>query len=167
MEKRVTATKDKKTGRVISVKPVKNSEREYANELQRPLNYDIITNLAGKMFSNSEIAATLDMNRETFRRRLKVDETLRNCIDLGKELGKGNLRKSMYDRAVKDGNTVLLIWLSKNYLGMSDKQEIAIEDKKSTGVLLVPQQITPQAWAKKNSQGEVSEYDETPNTKVV
>lgn len=166
MEKRIRAKISQKTGRVLSVKPIANSEQKYKNELVRPLDYDIIEKLAGKLFSGLEIAACIQMNRETWRRRLKVDETLRDTLERGKELGKGNLRKTMFDRAVKDGNTTMMIWLSKNYLGMSDKAEVEIADKKPTGVLLVPSQVSPSDWLKKNSEGEISEFDETPKSNL-
>lgn len=165
MEKRVRATK--KGNKIVSVAPVKDSERNYKTELERPLDYDIIGKLAEKQYSGVEIAATISMNRQTWQRRLKVDETLRDAVADGKERGKAILRKSMYDKAVKDGNTTMMIWLSKNYLGMADKAEIDVGDKKPTGVLVVPSQTTPEQWAKTNGAVEISEYDETPKSNVV
>lgn len=38
--------------------------------------------------------------------------------------GKMSLRRAMFEKATKDRNTTMMIWLSKQYLGMSDKVEV-------------------------------------------
>lgn len=38
--------------------------------------------------------------------------------------GKMSLRRAMYEKAVKDGNTAMMIWLSKQYLGMQESVQV-------------------------------------------
>lgn len=38
--------------------------------------------------------------------------------------GKISLRRAMYEKAVKDRNTTMMIWLSKQYLGMTDTVQV-------------------------------------------
>ena len=43
-----------------------------------------------------------------------------DLLEVNKNKGKASLRKRMYEKAMK-GNDKLLIWLSKQYLNMSDR----------------------------------------------
>lgn len=38
--------------------------------------------------------------------------------------GKMSLRRAMYEKATKDRNTTMMIWLSKQYLGMQDTVQV-------------------------------------------
>lgn len=60
------------------------------------------------------------------------DELKMNLCDLKQECrkeGKARLTSKLYDVAVKQGNPAILIWLSKNWLGYTDKIEQKIETK--------------------------------------
>lgn len=48
-----------------------------------------------------------------------------------RQSGKELLRKKLFDIAMK-GNVTMLIWLSKNYLNMTDKQDINFEYRQMT-----------------------------------
>ena len=77
--------------------------------------------LAALGLSNGEIAAVLDCSPDTIERNFK--ETLR----WGREKRNASLRRKQYEVALS-GNPTLLIWLGKQYLEQSDKQEIAGKD---------------------------------------
>ena len=62
-----------------------------------------------------EIASVLNVSARTLKRNYA------EIINQYKEKGKASLRKKMWDKAVKKDNTNMQIFLSKNYLGMSDK----------------------------------------------
>ena len=76
---------------------------------------DILKNLASIGCPTYEIASVLNVSARTLKRNFA------EIIDQYKERGKASLRKKMYDKAVKTDNTMMQIFLSKNYLGMSDK----------------------------------------------
>lgn len=48
-----------------------------------------------------------------------------------RQSGKELLRKKLFDIAM-EGNVTMLIWLSKNYLNMTDKQDINFEYRQMT-----------------------------------
>ena len=76
---------------------------------------EILKNLASIGCPTYEIASVLNVSARTLKRNFA------EIIDQYKQKGKASLRKKMYDKAVKKDNTMMQIFLSKNYLGMSDK----------------------------------------------
>ena len=76
---------------------------------------EILKNLASIGCPTYEIASVMNVSARTLKRNYA------EIIDQYKERGKASLRKKMYDKAVKKDNTMMQIFLSKNYLGMSDK----------------------------------------------
>ena len=76
---------------------------------------EILKNLASIGCPTYEIASVLNVSARTLKRNFA------EIIAQYKERGKASLRKKMYDKAVKKDNTMMQIFLSKNYLGMSDK----------------------------------------------
>ena len=75
----------------------------------------ILKNLASIGCPTYEIASVMNVSARTLKRNFA------EIIDQYKERGKAKKRKKMYDKAVKKDNTMMQIFLSKNYLGMSDK----------------------------------------------
>ena len=76
---------------------------------------EILKNLASIGCPTYEIASVMNVSARTLKRNFA------EIIDQYKERGKASLIKKMYDKAVKKDNTMMQIFLSKNYLGMSDK----------------------------------------------
>ena len=76
---------------------------------------EILKNLASIGCPDYEIASVLNVSARTLNRNYA------EIIDQFREKGKASLRKKMWDKAVKKDNTNMQIFLSKNYLGMSDK----------------------------------------------
>ena len=64
--------------------------------------------------TNEEIAASCNCSADTIERRFA------GVIKRGREAGKEQLRRKMFEKAA-EGNTTIMIWLSKQHLGMSDK----------------------------------------------
>lgn len=48
--------------------------------------------------------------------------------------GKISLRRQMFQNATANNNTVMQIWLSKQYLGMADKQEVKQETTSNVNI---------------------------------
>ena len=91
-------------------RPVLNIDREKVKEL------------ASKGNTVSEIAADLDCCEKTLYNRYYDD------IEKGRARMKASLRRKQYEVA-SAGNVTMLIWLGKQELGQTDKQEI--ETKKA------------------------------------
>ena len=87
----------------------------------RPKKYNLDTKqveqLAGFGCTDTEIASFFDISRTTLERNYE------QYITKGRESGKIRLRQYQWASA-KKGNVAMLIWLGKQLLGQSDKQEI-------------------------------------------
>lgn len=92
---------------------------------RKPLNIDAeqVYKLALIHCTTREIAAFFDCSVDTIRDRYS------DIIEKGKEEGKTRLRRVMIQKAM-EGNVVMLIFLAKNLLGMSDKVEISGDETK-------------------------------------
>lgn len=75
-----------------------------------------VLRLAEFQCSINEMAAFLKCSHEY------LSNHFADTIKKGYEVGKKGLRRRMYEAAM-NGNTAIMIWLSKQYLGMKDKQE--------------------------------------------
>ena len=90
---------------------------------KKQLSEKTIEKLAAMNCSVHEIASALDVSPDTLQRRYAA------AIRKGREHGKYSLKKAMFDKAIKDKNTMMQIWLSKNMLWYSDKVETTNEVK--------------------------------------
>ena len=77
-----------------------------------------------------EIAGWFECSVDTIERRIKEHYDCGFAEYFAQKKGKGklSLRRKQYQEAMK-GNTTLLIWLGKQYLGQTEKQELDIEQK--------------------------------------
>lgn len=76
----------------------------------------LVEKLAMIMCTMAEIASVVGCSIDTLERRFAA------TIKEGQNRGKTSLRRWQYQAAEK-GNTAMLIWLGKQHLGQSDKQE--------------------------------------------
>ncbi|RJQ55930.1 MAG: hypothetical protein C4521_01015 [Actinobacteria bacterium] len=84
--------------------------------------------LAALQCSNVEIAAFFGCDEGTIRKRFSEELTK------GRQNGKISLRRKQWE-AAKNGNVTMLIWLGKQWLGQSDKQDIAGETESETALV--------------------------------
>jgi AraC-like DNA-binding protein len=73
--------------------------------------------LASIMCTTEEIAAVVGCSKDTLERRFMA------ALENGRLRGKQSIRRKMYHLAM-EGNTTMLIWLSKQYLGHADRHEV-------------------------------------------
>jgi len=73
--------------------------------------------LASYGCTNTEIASFFGCDKSTITKRFSINVTK------GKESGKIRLRQKQFETAMK-GNVAMLIWLGKQTLEQSDKQDI-------------------------------------------
>ena len=93
--------------------------------MARPKKYNIDTEqvekLAGLGCTNVEIASFFGCDESLIRKSYS------EYIAKGKEKGKIRLRQ-LQMRSAEKGNVAMLIWLGKQMLGQTDKQEITTTD---------------------------------------
>lgn len=91
----------------------------------KELNERAFRNMCRRQCTGPEIEAFLDVDHKTIDNWCKrtFDMTFSQCIKKFGEGGKASLRRSMWKKATIEKNTTMMIWLSKQYLGMSDKIE--------------------------------------------
>jgi len=82
----------------------------------------IIANLSQIGCTQEEIGSVVGISARTLQRRFS------DLVEDNKNIGKASLRKRMWQSALK-GNPNMMVWLSKNYLGMKDRtvQETVVE----------------------------------------
>ncbi len=73
--------------------------------------------------TQEELAAYFNVSTETIRRRLNDDPRFRQAYESGRANGKVSLRRIQMGLA-EDGNATMAVWLGKQLLGQTDKQEI-------------------------------------------
>lgn len=96
------------------------------------IDWTMVKNLCAIQCTADEIAATTGISVDTYSTRCqtRMKCSFSEYIKKNSKGGKASLRRSMWKKAVTDENTTMQIWLSKNYLDMSDKQELSsAEDK--------------------------------------
>jgi hypothetical protein len=88
-----------------------------------------IEKLAAKFWTKPEIAAFMGMSANTFK------DNFDEIYVKGREAAKGRLRDLQLQSAIK-GNVTMQIWLGKQYLGQSDKQEIDTKEEDNITIIL-------------------------------
>jgi hypothetical protein len=91
------------------------------------INEDEVFELAKIQCTNDEIAAVFGVSEVTIRNRFSA------IVAKWREAGKKSLRRAQWEKAVKDGNVVMQIWLGKQYLGQRDKSDLDLQ----TGVSII------------------------------
>ena len=85
----------------------------------------LIENLCGHMCTKEEISSILGVSEDTLDRRIKEEYDCTFAVYFNKHSSKGkvSLRRHQFKLA-EAGNPTMLIWLGKQYLGQTDKQEV-------------------------------------------
>jgi len=88
-----------------------------------PLDWKEIGKLGAIFCTQEEIAAWYDCSIETLNARCKEEQgvTFLEFLKQKRQGGKMSLRRRQYQKAVNEGDRVMLIWLGKQYLGQSDE----------------------------------------------
>jgi AraC-like DNA-binding protein len=97
---------------------IKTNNEQDNNPVGRPkieIDEKILGNLAHIGCTIEEIGSILGVSARTLQRNFA------EIITSNREKGKASLRKKMFDKAINKDNTIMQIWLSKNYLGMKER----------------------------------------------
>ena len=103
-------------------KAVDTKESKSIGRPKKELDKDVIAKLSQIGCTQEEIGSVVGISARTLQRRFS------DLVEENKNIGKASLRKRMWASALK-GNPNMMIWLSKNYLGMKDRtvQETVVE----------------------------------------
>jgi len=97
---------------------ITTNNEQLNNPVGRPkieIDEKILGNLAHIGCTIEEIGSILGVSARTLQRNFA------EIITSNREKGKASLRKKMFDKAINKDNTMMQIWLSKNYLGMKER----------------------------------------------
>ena len=87
------------------------------------IDFDMVKKLCAIQCTGQEIADVLDVSYDTLERRVKevYRISFADYIKKHSANGKMSLRRKQHEVAM-NGNTTMLVWLGKQYLGQTDKQ---------------------------------------------
>ena len=93
---------------------------------RKEIDFNELEKLCGLQCTAEEIAGWFGVSVDTIERRVKekYDIGFAEYFDQRRSDGKISLRRRQFQTAMS-GNPSLLIWLGKQYLGQSDKQDIS------------------------------------------
>jgi hypothetical protein len=111
---------------------------------QKEIDEKLVKKLAAIHCTMEEIAAVCECSVDTLERRFA------EVIKDAKQQGKASLRRYLF--ALAEKNPTILIWLSKQYLGMKDKNEIDMTERAAKGLSL--------AYSKKPEPYEYDDEDQ-------
>ena len=102
---------------------VKNEKTGRTGRPRKPIDSEQIQRLAELQCSAKEIAYVMGVSSDTIRRNHQAD------LEIGQAMGKIKLRRAMFRNATEKLNPTIQIWLSKQYLDMSDNPNSSDDDK--------------------------------------
>lgn len=76
-----------------------------------------------------ECAAFFSVSEDTIERSVErhYGQKFAEVMEQKRGIGKMSLRRAMWNKACKAEDNTMMIWLSKNHLGMSDKTESTVK----------------------------------------
>jgi len=91
----------------------------------KPIDWNEVSKLCHIQCTEEEIAAFLEVAVDTLARRCKAENncTFKEFSGQKRKGGRVSLRRSQWLNATKKENVTMQIWLGKQYLSQSDKQE--------------------------------------------
>lgn len=95
------------------------------------IDYDLCEKLARVLCTQAEIAAILGVSLST----LEHDKEFLRIHKKGLEVGKASLRRMQY-KAAEEGNSTMLVWLGKQYLGQRDKRDTELSGKEGSPITI-------------------------------
>jgi hypothetical protein len=98
------------------------------------IDYDQVAKDAARQYTEYEIAQDLGLTDDGFRKRKARDKKLRDALDKGRAGGRTSLRRYQW-KGAQEGNTTMLIWMGKQYLGQRDKSDLDRNDNVTVTII--------------------------------
>tara|TARA_Y100000296_G_C5114814_1_gene227137 strand:+ start:260 stop:703 length:444 start_codon:yes stop_codon:yes gene_type:complete len=132
-----------------------NETKSKGGRPKSEIDFGVVERLAGIDCTEPEISAVLGISYSTWKRHKKADPQLSEAVIRGRYIGKMSLRRLQWETAL-GGNPAMQIWLGKQRLGQSDKQQIEQHQ--------VEQLVIVTDRANKRTNGSVHESSEVSGT---
>lgn len=93
---------------------------------RKEIDWDAVDKLAAMQCTTWEIASFCECVEETLDAACKRDKGLSFSVyyEEKRRVGRISLRRAQWQKAVTEKSSVMLIWLGKQYLDQSDKNEV-------------------------------------------
>ena len=130
MPKQAAQTISKRTGL-----PKQGHQGEGGGRPPFEIDYEAVEKLANLQCTQEEIASYLGCSVDTLTR----NEKFCGIYKAGLDRGRMSLRRHQW-KALEEGNTTMLVWLGKQYLGQRDKNELTGADGKDLVMTWLPPQ---------------------------
>jgi hypothetical protein len=91
---------------------------------------ETVTKLSSIMCTDEEIASFLEVTVDTLNSKWNR-ERFQAAKESGQNKGRASLRRAQF-KAAEKGNSSMLIWLGKQYLGQKDEQITTLQDANIT-----------------------------------
>lgn len=115
--------------------PKQGKQGEGGGRPRIEIDYDTVEKLANLQCTQEEIASYVGCSVDTLTR----DEKFCGIYKAGLDKGRMSLRRHQW-RALEEGNTTMLVWLGKQYLGQREKNELTGADGKDFVFTWLPPQ---------------------------
>lgn len=101
------------------------SDKNPANRPLIPVDWDQVEKMCAIQCTGEEIAGVMGFSYDTLERACKREQNLAFAEYMAqkRQEGKASLRRKQYTTAM-EGNPTMLVWLGKNWLNQTDKQDI-------------------------------------------
>lgn len=115
---------------------------------EKEIDYKTLDSLCKIQCTGEECASFLDMDYDTLNNALKRDGFGGFSDYFSKKApgGRISLRRRQFKEAM-DGNSTMLVWLGKNWLGQTDKTEVKQETEHKGGIMRVPAIGSVDEWS--------------------
>jgi hypothetical protein len=103
-----------------------NINKNKGGRPKKSIDLEQLEKLIAIQCTGEEVASYFNINYDTLNRIIKDEYNMSYSEYFEQNRGKGkvSLRRAQYQAAIA-GNTAMLIWLGKNWLSQTDKQEIS------------------------------------------
>ena len=106
---------------------------------RKPINKGELEKLCGIQCTIEEIAGWFNCHEDTIRRFCEREYGMKfhEVYDKFSANGKISIRRTQF-RIAEDGNATMAIWLGKQYLGQTDKQDLNLDAKQDFVFNILP-----------------------------
>ena len=93
---------------------------------KKQVDFELVDKLLEIQCTQREVLSVIGVSKDTLKARIRenFDMSWNDYAEDKRRVGKTSLRRAQFQKAVESGNATMLIWLGKQMLGQSDKQEI-------------------------------------------
>lgn len=112
---------------------------------KKQLSEALVYKLSSMALTQKEIATVCDCSVDLIQKKYH------DVWEAGQENLKASLKRRQFIKAVKEGNTTMLIWLGKQHLGQRDNMDSTVDHTHRYYVEGPPAEATEESWQERYS----------------